>query len=211
MLVDDGDLVVVTRIAAKRRQRVEIQQSSRLRADLGWRNHVAGEGQSRCRIEDLHRLPQRIQSLGEISAALRRIRHQSRLRGVVNVARPLVSDEEVRAVPEEMRNLQRAAQRCHARDAVVGGLGVFWPLREKGRASNAELSKMTPSPPLYSPLAPLRLLPKANDCAKGEAAPFITLPLIRKPSAARWLSVFGRGGSVVRSAGLVARHWLVPG
>ena len=42
-------------------------------------------------------------------------------------------------------------------------------------------------PPLYSPLVPLRLFPNAITCAKGEAAPLTALPLISKPSAARWL------------------------
>ncbi len=54
---------------------------------------------------------------------------------------------------------------------LYAGLGVFWPLREKGRASSAELSKIRPIPPLYSPRLPLRLLPKAKDCANGEAPP----------------------------------------
>src|SRR6185312_809016 len=31
---------------------------------------------------------------------------------------------------------------------------------------------------------PLRLLPNTGDCAKGEAAPLLILPLIRKPSSA---------------------------
>ena len=42
-------------------------------------------------------------------------------------------------------------------------------------------------PPLWSPFVPLRLLPNAASCANGEAAPLFALPLMRKPSAARWL------------------------
>src|SRR5580704_6360055 len=47
---------------------------------------------------------------------------------------------------------------------------------------------MTPMLPLYSDRDPRRLLPKACAIAKGELAALLAVPLIRKPSAARWLS-----------------------
>src|SRR5579871_3164668 len=41
--------------------------------------------------------------------------------------------------------------------------------------------------PLYSERAPRRLLPNAPAWAKGELAALLAVPLMRKPSAARWL------------------------
>src|SRR5438128_1371833 len=102
--VTNRNLVVVTRISAKGRQRVETQQSACLRVDLSLRNHVAGEWSSGCRIEDLGRLPQRVQSLRQVSAALRHIRHQGRLRRGINISCPLVAHEKVRTVPKQMGN-----------------------------------------------------------------------------------------------------------
>src|SRR5579864_344291 len=47
-----------------------------------------------------------------------------------------------------------------------------------------------PMASLYSDRPPRRLLPNACDCAKGDAAPLLTLPLTRNPSAA-WLESAG--------------------
>src|SRR5689334_25334531 len=49
---------------------------------------------------------------------------------------------------------------------------------------------ITPRLPLYNPRPFLRKLPKAADCANGEAAPLFTLPLIRSPSEGAWLVSF---------------------
>src|SRR5579871_812315 len=59
---------------------------------------------------------------------------------------------------------------------------------EKLRASKYDVSKMIPILPLYCDRMPRRLLPNACDCAKGELAPLLAVPLISSPSAARWLS-----------------------
>src|SRR5688572_16826916 len=68
--------------------------------------------------------------------------------------------------------------------SLYDGFGADCPLNAKGRESNAELLLSSPTPPLYRPRPPGRLLPKARACANGEAAPLLTLPLIRSPSAA---------------------------
>src|SRR4051812_47144729 len=70
---------------------------------------------------------------------------------------------------------------------LYAGFGVSWPVNENDRASSAELPSRNPTLPLYNDRAPRRLLPNAADCANGEAAPLLTLPLIRKPSAGAWV------------------------
>src|SRR3954465_1708621 len=67
--------------------------------------------------------------------------------------------------------------------SLYDGDGVGWFVKENGRASSAELPRRMPMPPLESERAFRRLLPKAASCANGDAAPFLTLPLIRNPSA----------------------------
>src|SRR6266496_5693421 len=62
------------------------------------------------------------------------------------------------------------------------GFGVSCPVSENERASSDELSSTNPRLPLYNDRPPRRLFPNAADCAKGEAAPLFTLPLIRTPS-----------------------------
>src|SRR5579863_3303648 len=64
------------------------------------------------------------------------------------------------------------------------GLGVGWPANENGRESHAEVSPTKPKPTLYNDPGRRRLLPNAAGSAKGEAAPLLTLPLMRNPSAA---------------------------
>src|ERR1700680_1190083 len=71
------------------------------------------------------------------------------------------------------------------------GLGVFCPVKEKVRASSAELSRIKPRPPLYRLPEPRRLLPKAAACANGELAPLFTVPWISRPSEARWFNSAG--------------------
>src|SRR6202795_314897 len=50
---------------------------------------------------------------------------------------------------------------------------------------------MKPRLPLYSDRDPRRLLPKACAIANGELAALFAVPLIKNPSAARWLSSDG--------------------
>src|SRR5260370_41058573 len=61
-------------------------------------------------------------------------------------------------------------------------LGMLWPLKEKGRASSAELPRVIPSPPVYKPFLPLRLLPNAGASENCDVAALLTLPLMRRPS-----------------------------
>src|SRR2546422_6035765 len=68
---------------------------------------------------------------------------------------------------------------------LYAGRGVFCPVSENGRASTGELSIRNPRLPLYRHLPGARLLPKAGNMVKGELAALFTLPLTRKPSAAR--------------------------
>src|SRR6266576_3073335 len=65
---------------------------------------------------------------------------------------------------------------------LLAGLGVSCPVIEYGFAFKPELSITRPRLLLYSERGPRRLFPNAADCAKGVAAPLLTLPLIRKPS-----------------------------
>ena len=62
---------------------------------------------------------------------------------------------------------------------------MFCPVNENGRASRRELSIRKPRLPLYRHRPGARLLPKAAIWVKGELAELLTLPLTRKPSAAR--------------------------
>ena len=62
---------------------------------------------------------------------------------------------------------------------------MSWPVSENGRASRRELSMMNPKLPWYGHLPGARLLPNAGSWLKGELAALLTLPLTRKPSAAR--------------------------
>src|SRR6185295_20018564 len=68
--------------------------------------------------------------------------------------------------------------------SLYEGFGVSRAAKEYGRASHAELSRIVPTPPVYSDRPPRRLLPNAGSCAKGDAAPLFTLPLTSNPSAA---------------------------
>src|SRR5260370_24464539 len=61
-------------------------------------------------------------------------------------------------------------------------LGMLWPLKEKGRASSAELPRVIASPPVYKPFLPLRLLPNAGASENCDVAALLTLPLMRRPS-----------------------------
>src|SRR6266704_1318362 len=68
--------------------------------------------------------------------------------------------------------------------SLYEGFGVCALVNENGRVSHAELPSRTPTPPVYSDRPPRRLLPNAASCANGDAAPLLTLPLIKSPSAA---------------------------
>src|SRR5437899_4202795 len=63
--------------------------------------------------------------------------------------------------------------------------GVSCPVSENGRASKGELSIINPRLPWYGHFPGARLLPNAGSWLKGELAALLTLPLTRKPSAAR--------------------------
>src|SRR4051812_19624071 len=71
---------------------------------------------------------------------------------------------------------------------LYAGFGVSWPVNENALASSAEFPSRKPTLPLYKDRAPRRLLPKAADWAKGDAAPLLTLPLMRNPSEGAWLA-----------------------
>src|SRR3954453_3021152 len=68
--------------------------------------------------------------------------------------------------------------------SLYSGFSAGAPPNVNGRESNREFPDTTARPPLNSDPRPLRLLPKADACANGEAAPLFTLPLMRNPSAA---------------------------
>jgi hypothetical protein len=57
-------------------------------------------------------------------------------------------------------------------------------VREKERASNKALLPATEMVPLYGERPPALLLPIARDSANGEDAALLTVPLIRRRSAA---------------------------
>src|SRR5580704_16127163 len=109
-VANNWDLVVVARIPSNVRQRIEIQQRLGLWAE--W-NGVAGEQQSRSRIEDLDGLALRVQLVREIPGPLRQIWHQSGLRSGITASRPLVAHKKVRTFSPNVRNSQRAAERRH--------------------------------------------------------------------------------------------------
>ena len=113
------------------------------------------------------------------------IRHELVLRVVVS--HPLIEDEEDGPVPDQVRNADGAAE---VRQVLECGRTRAWACpgrcNEKVRASRAELSTIKPRLPLYRLPGPRRLLPKAAACAKGELAPLFTVPLMSRPSEARW-------------------------
>src|SRR5580693_2925200 len=93
------------------------------------------------------------------------------------------------------------------------GFGVSCPVNEKERASNAELSRIKPRLPLYKLPGPRRLLPKAAACAKGELAPLFTVPLMSRPSVARWfksLALWLANGLLAGTAS-AALDWVAAG
>src|SRR6202789_838765 len=65
---------------------------------------------------------------------------------------------------------------------LYSDLGEGCPLSENGRASSAELSRITPNPPVYRPFLPLRLFPNAGASENCDVAALFTLPLISSPS-----------------------------
>ncbi len=70
------------------------------------------------------------------------------------------------------------------RRSLYSGFAVGRRPNVNGLESNVELPKTIARPPLNNDPRPLRLLPNAAACANGDAAPLLTLPLIRNPSAA---------------------------
>src|SRR3954469_5580845 len=73
--------------------------------------------------------------------------------------------------------------------------GVDVELNEYGAESHAEVPTFIPSAYVYSERPVRRLFPNAAGCAKGEAAPLLTLPLTSRPSAAALDASAAGGGS----------------
>ena len=119
----DGDLKIVTRVSIQIWQRVEAQQRLGLRADAVLRNCIADERCTVARIEDLYGSAERVQSLGEVSIAFQLSGHQSGLCAGSAISRPLVADEKVRAVADQVRNSDWAAEGDGPLQVRVGGLG----------------------------------------------------------------------------------------
>src|SRR5271154_1149033 len=59
------------------------------------------------------------------------------------------------------------------------GTAAPLPPNENGRAFHAELPSTALTPPVYRTRSCGRLLPNAGDCANGDAAALLTLPLMR--------------------------------
>ncbi len=90
---------------------------------MALRNCIADERRSVAWIEDLHWFAEGVESLGEVSVAFQQSRHQCGLRGRIAISRPLVTDEEVGAVADQMRNSDGTTEGDGPLNMRVGGLG----------------------------------------------------------------------------------------
>src|ERR1700682_2696808 len=93
------NLIVVARSSGEVGLGVELQEGFGLIAEAVSRNIVVRERRAGGRIEELYRLPESVQRLGEVTVALGQGWHQGGQRGGVAVAGPLIVEDEIGAVP----------------------------------------------------------------------------------------------------------------
>src|SRR5215471_15688716 len=113
-VTDDGKLIVVARDAGRVRKGIELQQSRSLRTDTVLRDHIARKGSATEGIDN---------GIREDSAAFSCVGHESGLDRVDGVAGPLIIEEKIRPMLEEMRNLERTTQRQQSSHSVISRLG----------------------------------------------------------------------------------------
>ncbi len=188
---ENGDLIVVARSALKIGERIKVQQRQGLGADLAECEAIAGNRRSGCGIDNLDGLTLRVQYLREISAAFGCVGHEAGSDAGIAIPGPLVVDEEVGAVAEQARNLDRTAEGEHALDMVVVGPRRVLSGQRKWPGIEGRVIEDETEVAVIQDRESFRLLPKACAIAKGELAALLAVPLMRKPSAARWLSSDG--------------------
>ena len=120
-IVYKRNLIVVTRVVIKVRQRKQTQQSFRLRADAVLRNHISSKRQTGKWIDNLHRLAQASDALGKVSLSLGRRRHSSGHGVGISILQALIAEEKCRSiVPDQAGNPERPSHIERAGEAVVG-------------------------------------------------------------------------------------------